>query len=97
MKHRYIKNVATLILNESTCGGCGMCIEVCPHKVWELYRKKARIVDRDSCIECGACARNCPVEAVTVTAGVGCAYAVIKSSLTGGEPTCCSSRNSDCC
>lgn len=97
MKHRYIKNVATISLNEGTCNGCGMCIEVCPHEVLELYRKKARIVDRDSCIECGACARNCPVGAVAVTAGVGCAYAVIKGSLTGSETTCCSSRNNDCC
>jgi NAD-dependent dihydropyrimidine dehydrogenase PreA subunit len=91
MKHRYLKNVATLQVDESKCVGCGMCTEVCPHEVLELSMKKVQIRDRDACMECGACAMNCPSGAITVKAGVGCAYAIIKGSLTGSEPNC------DCC
>jgi len=91
MKHRYLKNVATLQVDESKCVGCGVCTEVCPHEVLELSMKKVQIRDRDACMECGACAMNCSFGAITVKAGVGCAYAIIKGSLTGSEPTC------DCC
>ena len=101
MKHRYLKDVVTLQLDEGKCTGCGTCIEVCPHEVLELSVKKVLIRDRDVCMECGACAVNCPSGAITVKAGVGCAYAIIKGSLTGSEPTCdCSStkgNKSSCC
>jgi ferredoxin len=94
MKHRYLKNVATLRMDENRCSGCGMCLEVCPHEVWESAGKKVRIRDKDACMEYGACAVNCPFVAITVKAGVGCAYAIIKGSLAGGEPTCCSGGTS---
>lgn len=97
MKHRYLKNVARLILTEEKCIGCGRCTEVCPHGVFSLTEKKARIVDKDSCMECGACAMNCPVNAIAVDTGVGCATAVIMGWLTGSEPSCdCSSGDGGC-
>jgi NAD-dependent dihydropyrimidine dehydrogenase PreA subunit len=65
-----------------------MCGVVCPHGVFEIADRKARIIDRDACIECGACAGNCPAEALTVKAGVGCASAIIHGWLTGQEPNC---------
>jgi len=96
MKYQYLKNVATLKLDSEKCVGCGMCVNVCPHNVFELFAGKAKIIDLDSCMECGACAKNCAFSAITVTPGVGCAAAIIKKFLTGGEPSCdCS--NSDCC
>jgi ferredoxin len=85
---RYLENVVTLQLDAEKCIGCGMCREVCPHGVFVIEERKARIVERDACIECGACAGNCPVEALTVKAGVGCASAIIHAWLTGGEPNC---------
>jgi NAD-dependent dihydropyrimidine dehydrogenase PreA subunit len=94
MKYRYLKNVATLRLDEDRCVGCGMCLEVCPHEVLESAGKKVRARDMDACMECGACAINCPSGAINVRAGVGCAYALIKGSLTGGKPTCCSGGTS---
>jgi NAD-dependent dihydropyrimidine dehydrogenase PreA subunit len=90
---RYLPGVTTLQFDEDACNGCGICTSVCPHAVFEIDGRKARIVDRDACIECGACALNCPTEALSVNAGVGCAAAVIKGWVTGQEPTC----GCDCC
>ncbi len=96
MKHTYLKNVATLNLDQDKCVGCGMCAVVCPHRVFAMKDRKARIVDKDHCIECGGCALNCPVNAISVEANVGCASAIIRGWLTGSEPNCdCS--GGDCC
>jgi NAD-dependent dihydropyrimidine dehydrogenase PreA subunit len=93
--YRYLRNVATLELDEASCTGCGWCIEVCPHQVFELREKRAAVSDLDACMECGACAKNCPAEAIRVDAGVGCASGLINEWLrerrirgVGGE--CCS-------
>lgn len=97
MNQHYLRNVVTLVLDESKCAGCGMCTDVCPHGVLKPAGKKVAIGDRDGCMECGACALNCPVGAITVNAGVGCAYALIKGALTGTEPTCGCSSSGACC
>ena len=96
MKFRYLKNVSTLKLKSDKCTGCGKCIEVCPHSVFVMKEGKSEIKDKDSCMECGACAKNCPFNAIDVKAGVGCAYAIIMSKLTGTEPTCGCSDDSCC-
>ena len=88
MSFTYLKDVSTLKLDPSRCGGCGMCVEVCPHSVFRIENRKAYIVDSDLCMECGACAKNCAANALTVRAGVGCANAVIRGKLSGTEPTC---------
>lgn len=85
---KYLKNVATVNLQQDRCTGCGRCLEVCPRGVFVMEERKARIVERDNCIECGACAKNCEFDAIGVQSGVGCAAAVIKGLLTGGEPSC---------
>jgi len=96
MKHRYLKNLTTLRLDEDKCTGCGVCTEVCPHEVLEMFKKKVQVRDRDACMECGACAKNCSFGAISVNSGVGCAYAIIKGGLTGTEPSCgCS--DGTCC
>jgi Indolepyruvate ferredoxin oxidoreductase, alpha and beta subunits len=95
MEHNYLKNVSTLKLMTDKCIGCNMCVNACPHRVFEVSNGKAKIIN-DKCIECGACALNCPVNAIEVHAGVGCASAIIRGWLIGSEPTCdCSSG--DCC
>ena len=102
---RYLKDVVTLQLNEGKCTGCGMCTVVCPHAVFEIRDKKARVADRDACMECGACAMNCPEEAIAVQAGVGCAAGILSSALVkiGGSSECCEcnpanmSQSEPCC
>jgi len=95
--HKYLANVATLSFANEKCIGCGRCEEVCPHGVFCIEGFKAKIVTRDLCMECGACALNCPANAIEVNAGVGCATAIIKSWITGGEPTCGCSDDGVCC
>jgi len=85
---KYLKNVVTLQHVIDKCTGCGRCLEVCPHRVFQPDGKKVKIADRDACMECGACARNCPFDAIEVKQGVGCAAAVIIGFFTGTEPTC---------
>ena len=104
----YIKDVVTLKLDQDKCTGCGMCMNVCPHKVFEIQNlprrglgkagKKAVIIDKDACMECGACEKNCPTKAISVESGVGCAAAVITGMLKGTAPTCdCSGESGHCC
>lgn len=94
MKLRYLPGVVTLKYDYSKCKGCGKCIEVCPHNVFNIENGKAKIFDKDACIECGACMKNCPFEAIEVDAGVGCVAAVLASSkknnvVCGSEGGCC--------
>jgi ferredoxin len=77
----HLKNVSTLTYRPDLCTGCGLCATVCPHAVFEMDGRKARVTDRDRCMECGACARNCAFGAIDVHSGVGCAYAIMWSAL----------------
>ena len=99
---RYIAGGASLSLDAEKCTGCGRCMEVCPHGVFERSNGKVEFAARERCMECGACAQNCSFEAVKVEAGVGCACAIINSMLYGGDPSCdCSGDSvtggSSCC
>ena len=104
----YLRDVATLRLDEEQCIGCAMCEIVCPHAVFTIIDRIAVIGNKDDCMECGACVRNCPTDAIYVKVGVGCAAAVIAEAL-GIESACCcvdepeqedleeSSSSSACC
>jgi NAD-dependent dihydropyrimidine dehydrogenase PreA subunit len=94
-KFRYLHKVTTLKLDESRCVGCGQCGLVCPHQVFTIQDKKARIIDEDGCMECGACSLNCPVAAIHVNPGVGCAEYIIQTWIKGKEAACCG--GSACC
>lgn len=96
--HKYIKNISTLSLDKSKCTGCRMCINVCPHNVFEMAGKTVAIINPDSCMECGACVMNCQYDALSVDSGVGCAAAVINGIIRNTEPNCdCGDKGSSCC
>lgn len=96
MVMRYLSGVVTLEYDKEKCKGCGLCTEVCPHGVFAMENKRAKLVDRDACIECGACMKNCAYGAITVSAGVGCAAAVI-GSLGKKTPSCDCGSGGGCC
>lgn len=94
----YLSGVSTLKLDEEKCTGCTMCTIVCPHEVFKIEDKRAKIIDVDYCMECGACQKNCPEGAISVKSGVGCAAAVISGMLNIDNPSCCSiPKNTNCC
>ena len=91
---RYIDGAAILRLNEQACIGCGMCVTVCPHRVFALRKNKALITDYNGCMECGACATNCPTKAIYVNPddGCGCAALIINrwiSRIMKKSVDCC--------
>ena len=88
MQLKYLKEVTTLQYDVKKCIGCKMCTMVCPHGVFIIENKKAKVVNKDLCMECGACMRNCAYDAITVRPGVGCAAAIIWGKIKGTEPTC---------
>ena len=88
-EHRYLKNIVTLGYEPEKCTGCGRCLEVCPHAVFELEKGKALMRDRNACMECGACAKNCPFQAISVRPGAGCAWAILLAEIRGlPAPSC---------
>ena len=92
---RYLSGVTTLTLDDGACSGCGMCEIVCPHGVFSMHHKRARIGDLDGCMECGACAKNCPAGAIRVSPGVGCAAYIIQTWIKGKNAAACG--GGDCC
>ena len=78
-----------------------MCINVCPHGVFEAGENDVVLAKPADCMECGACMVNCPVNAIYVDSGVGCAAAMILSALKGQKEVTCGDDNcgggSGCC
>ncbi|HBG45496.1 MAG TPA: ferredoxin [Deltaproteobacteria bacterium] len=89
---RYLEAVCTLGYDTEKCKGCGLCADVCPHGVFVMADKRARLTDRDLCMECGACMRNCEHGAIKVKTGVGCAAALIRGMVTGDVSCGCGSE-----
>ena len=79
----------TLEYHAAKCTGCGMCSAVCPHGVFEMDGRVARLANPEACMECGACALNCPSAAIEVDSGVGCAAAMIWAALRGKKTASC--------
>ena len=52
---RYLTNVVTLDLDEKVCNACGMCVIVCPHRVFEIANSKPPSHGDENCLDCGAC------------------------------------------
>lgn len=63
-----------IIVDESVCKGCEMCVIACPKKIIALAKEKinakgyhpAQLLDADKCTGCCSCAMMCPDVAITV-------------------------------
>ncbi len=98
MGMEYLSEFIKLSLDDKKCTGCMMCVNVCPHGVFEFFDKKAHIKNKKACMECGACQKNCPAAAIESGSGVGCAYAIIRGMINNTAPDCdCSGGGGSCC
>ena len=52
-----------LVINEETCTGCGLCIDICPLQALRMVDGKA-VVDMEICDLDGICIPTCPVNAI---------------------------------
>ena len=53
-----------LIINQTWCKGCGICVAFCPKQVLVLQKGKATAANPDACIKCGQCEQRCPDYAI---------------------------------
>ncbi len=66
--------MARIIVDDTYCKGCGLCVDACPQHIIELDKTKitekgyhpAMLVKPDECIGCAFCAIMCPDVAITV-------------------------------
>ncbi len=56
-------------IEEAGCRDCGLCVDICPTKVFEQEPTKqiAKVVRQDDCIGCTSCVYLCPSRCLTVT------------------------------
>jgi Na+-translocating ferredoxin:NAD+ oxidoreductase RNF subunit RnfB len=61
-------------INESTCSGCGKCVDVCPVEAMSIVsandphqpkKRKARL-NEEICLGCGLCVRTCSSRSITL-------------------------------
>lgn len=59
----------TVHIEEAGCRDCGLCVEICPTKVFEEEsgKKLAKVVRQDDCIGCTSCVYICPSHCVSVS------------------------------
>ncbi len=56
-----------LNLEESWCKGCGICVNVCPERIWTLNQKNVvEALSPERCTGCGLCEKLCPDFAIDV-------------------------------
>ncbi len=65
--------MAKIIINQQWCKGCGLCIEICPKKVYTREAnisakgfQQIEIINPDLCNQCLLCELLCPDMAITI-------------------------------
>ena len=59
----------TLIINESWCKGCGICVALCPRQALIIINGKVAVAEADRCVKCGQCEQRCPDYAIYIRIG----------------------------
>lgn len=60
--------MASIIINDVLCKGCGLCVNACPQKILEISKTKinksgyfvVENINPKKCTGCAACAIMCP-------------------------------------
>lgn len=63
-----------IIVDDTYCKGCSLCVDVCPEKIIQLSSDKvtqkgyrpAELINPSACTACTLCAQMCPDVAITV-------------------------------
>lgn len=77
---------AEIRVNEEKCTGCGLCVSVCPVRVFRMEKGKSQVINRKSCEGCGACFKQCPKRAIKHSLesdnnSCGCVYCNIQDRM----------------
>jgi len=56
-------------LDQASCNGCGICVDVCPEDVlrFKENHRKAHIAYPNDCVACLLCEYFCPVSCIEVS------------------------------
>jgi len=60
------KKIPRVVVNESWCKGCEICVAFCPTAVLEMKDKVAVVKNPEACIACMLCELRCPDFAIEV-------------------------------
>lgn len=64
---RKVKEIPQILVNESLCKRCGICIYFCPTRVFDQREDGLPLVARrPDCIWCNLCEVRCPDFAITL-------------------------------
>jgi len=68
----YTSPLETVVVDESLCAGCGICVMTCPYDAPHLIEKEVNgvmdrfsEVDAEKCMGCGMCVAACPLGAIS--------------------------------
>ena len=54
-----------VVVNHELCNLCGLCIDLCPTRVFNI-RNGSLVIDSSRCIYCFGCVALCPRRAITL-------------------------------
>jgi 2-oxoglutarate ferredoxin oxidoreductase subunit delta len=80
-----MKVVERIVVKEEACKACGICVELCPHNVFDSDPSGLPVAARlDECTACLFCEWHCPDFALQVVCE-GAARKMAATASAGGE------------
>lgn len=60
------KKLPNIVISETLCKGCSICVDFCPTNVLELRGKVVAVKNLEACTRCQLCDLRCPDFAIQV-------------------------------